>query len=126
MAPPIRTGVTVAMTDRADLDVIVIRRALEQERAELLDVSTSAKEVRQPVELDQQSVGRLSRMDAMQVQAMAQAVEARRRGRLQAIEAALQRLDSGDFGYCVECGDEISPKRLDIDPTTTRCIDCGR
>ena len=126
MAPPVRTGVTAAMTDRADLDATVVRRALEQEQAELLDVSTSAKEVRQPVELDQQSVGRLSRMDAMQVQAMAQAVEARRRARLQSIEAALQRLESGDFGYCVECGDEISRKRLDIDPTTTRCIDCGR
>ena len=114
------------MTERPDLDAIVIRRALEQERTELLDVSTTAKEVRQPVELDQQSVGRLSRMDAMQVQAMAQAVEARRKARILSIESALRRLDSGDYGYCVECGEEISLKRLDIDPTTTRCIDCGR
>ena len=114
------------MTDRPDLDATVIRHALERERTELMEVSTSAKEVRQPVELDQQSVGRLSRMDAMQVQAMAQAVEARRTARLQLIDAALRRLEQGDYGYCVQCGEEISLKRLDIDPTTTRCIDCGR
>lgn len=113
------------MTDRPDLDAAAIRRALEQERDELLELSTSAKEVRQPVALDQQSVGRLSRMDAMQMQAMAQAVETRRKARLRLIDAALRRLEAGDYGYCVECGEEISPKRLDIDPTTTRCVDCG-
>ncbi len=113
------------MTDRPNLDATVIRHALEQERDELLQLSTSAKEVRRPVELDQQSVGRLSRIDAMQVQAMAQAVETRRKARLQRIDASLRRLDRGDYGYCVECGEEISPKRLDIDPTTTRCISCG-
>lgn len=113
------------MSDRSDLDLAAIRRALETERDELLAVSDSAAEERRPVELDQQSVGRLSRMDAMQVQAMAQAVEARRQGRLQRIEAALKRLDSDDFGYCDDCGEEIPAKRLEIDPTTQRCVDCA-
>jgi DnaK suppressor protein len=56
---------------------------------------------------------------------MAQALEARRQGRLRRIEAALQRLDAGDFGFCEECGDEIPVKRLDIDPATERCVDCA-
>lgn len=113
------------MSDRPDLDLQTIRKALEDERAELLHVSESTAEEQRPVELDQQSVGRLSRMDALQVQAMAQALEARRQGRLLRIEAALQRLDAADYGFCEECGDEIPTKRLDIDPAIERCVDCA-
>jgi DnaK suppressor protein len=80
---------------------------------------------RRSVELDQASVGRLSRMDAMQVQAMAQAVERRRSHEIERIKATLRRIDDGDFGYCMICGKEISPKRLAIDSTTATCIDCA-
>ena len=77
------------------------------------------------MELDQQSVGRVSRMDAMQVQAMAQSVEARRRARLPRIEASLRRLADGEYGYCVDCGEQIPAKRLAIDPTIDRCVYCA-
>ncbi len=113
------------MSDRTDLDLDAIREALETERAALIERSSSAADERRPVELDQQSVGRLSRMDAMQVQAMAQAVEARRQGRLQRIDAALHRLDEGDYGYCVDCGEDVPAKRLAIDPIVERCVDCA-
>ena len=107
------------------LDLRAMKKRLEEERASLLTLSDSAAEERRPVELDQQSVGRLSRMDAMQVQAMAQAVEDRRRARLQRIDAALKRLESGDYGYCVSCDEDIPVKRLEIDPATDRCVDCA-
>ena len=81
---------------------------------------------RKPVELDQQSVGRLSRMDALQQQAMATAQDTRRRGRLKAIDAALRRLDDGDFGWCADCGTYIGTERLDLDPLLVRCVDCAR
>ena len=113
------------MNARSGIDPDAFRRRLEDERATLTADSDSAADDRAPVTLDQQSVGRLSRMDAMQVQAMATAVEARRRGRLQQIEEALRRLDDGDFGYCVECGEDIPAKRLEIDPAASRCIDCA-
>ena len=77
------------------------------------------------VELDQTSVGRLSRMDALQGQAMAKATSARRAARRQRIAAAFQRMDEGDFGYCTECGEEIMPARLDLDPTVPNCISCA-
>jgi len=115
----------IAMAKRKRLDLDAMKNRLELERASLLDLSDSAADERRPVELDQQSVGRLSRMDAMQVQAMAQAVEARRRGRLQHIDAALKRLESDDYGYCVSCDEEIPTKRLEIDPATDRCVDCA-
>jgi len=113
------------MSGRRDLDPKAIRKALECERAELLAVRESSADDRRPVELDQQSVGRLSRMDAMQVQAMAQAVEVRRQGRLQRIDAALQRLAEADYGFCLECGEDIPMKRLAFDLTLTHCVDCA-
>ena len=113
------------MTARPTRDPKKIRESLEQERADLLALSDAAADERRPVALDQQSVGRVSRMDAMQVQAMAQTVEARRRARLPLIDAALRRLDTGDYGYCVDCGERIPAKRLAIDPTIARCMDCA-
>jgi DnaK suppressor protein len=78
------------------------------------------------VELDQSKVGRLSRMDAMQAQAMAKASGQRREAMLRNIEAALKRLDAGDYGFCRDCEEPINPKRLEFDPTALRCIDCER
>ena len=116
---------TPPMTARATRDPKKIRQFLERERVELLALSEAAADERRPVALDQQSVGRVSRMDAMQVQAMAQTVEARRRARLPLIDAALRRLDTGDYGYCIDCGERIPAKRLAIDPTIARCVDCA-
>ena len=112
------------MAKRKDQDLKAVKAALEAEREDILAASSAAAEDRKPVELDQQQVGRLSRMDAIQVQAMAQAQEARRRGRLVAIDAALKRLEDGEYGTCAECGDDIPAKRLEIDPVAARCIDC--
>jgi len=78
------------------------------------------------VTLDQQSVGRLSRMDAMQQQAMAKATQARRGQMRRKINAALARMDEGEFGYCAECGEDIPAKRLQLDPTVPTCVNCAR
>jgi len=78
------------------------------------------------VVLDQQSVGRLSRMDALQQQAMAQATERRRQSEIARSEAALRNLDSDEFGYCIVCGDPIGAARLDHDPALTLCIGCAK
>jgi DnaK suppressor protein len=102
------------------------RPRLLAEAADLRAASGGTTADRKPVELDQQSVGRLSRMDAMQQQAMAAAQEARRRARMTAIEAALRRLDEVEFGWCADCGEFIGTERLDLDPTLMRCVDCAR
>ncbi len=41
------------------------------------------------------------------------------------IRAAYLRMDEGEYGYCVECGDEIAPERLDILPATPFCAKCA-
>jgi DnaK suppressor protein len=42
------------------------------------------------------------------------------------IEAALQRIEDGEYGICESCGDDISPKRLEARPVTTLCIECKK
>lgn len=76
------------------------------------------------VQLDQQMVGRLSRMDAIQQQAMAKAANQRREAEVQRLKAALVRIGEDEFGYCEDCGEDIDMKRLQIAPTTTRCMSC--
>lgn len=102
------------------------RPLLEKEIEELRALSETGAASRAPVTLDQQSVGRLSRMDAMQAQAMAQATERRRLTRIQQVEAALKRIEDGEYGYCLSCGDEIEERRLETDPAAPLCIACSR
>ncbi len=83
------------------------------------------KDGQKTVVLDQQSVGRLSRMDALQQQAMAKATQGRRAQSRARIQAALARIDEGEFGYCTECGEEIPIKRLELDPTVPTCVSCA-
>lgn len=102
-----------------------MRERLLKMRAELESVARDAEASSATVELDQTKMGRLSRMDAMQAQAMARASGRRREATLRRISAALQRMDDGEFGVCQECHKAINPKRLDFDPTVTLCIDCA-
>ncbi|GGD04810.1 TraR/DksA family transcriptional regulator [Aquisalinus flavus] len=100
------------------------RVRIEDLREDLLARSGISADARKPVELDQQSVGRLSRQDALQQQAMANAQEQLRKRELKRIDQALARLQAGEFGYCLDCGEEIAPKRLAIDPLAELCVDC--
>lgn len=100
--------------------------ALLAMKTEIIALQAAAKDNRKPVALDQQSVGRLSRMDSLQVQAMDKAAQARRDVQIRRIDAALARIESGDYGYCVRCDEPITPKRLALDPSTPLCIGCAR
>lgn len=94
-------------------------------RRELDEQDIGSEQARSVVALDQTSVGRLSRMDAMQGQAMAQATQRRRQVEMQRISAALKRIEEDEYGWCIDCGDEIAAKRLEFDPTATLCIACA-
>ena len=102
------------------------RTLLEERRAALEAEEAESRDARAPVTLQQDSVGRLSRMDALQVQAMAQAQSRRRQQALTAIRAALERVEDGEYGYCLTCGEEIAEKRLRNDPAVARCVGCVR
>ena len=98
---------------------------LLQLQEELSALEETGREAAQTVELDQSRVGRLSRMDALQGQAMSKEAQRRRHLELQAIKAALQRLDEGDYGYCLACGEEIARPRLNVDPAARYCLACA-
>lgn len=102
-----------------------MREKLLAMRSEIASLAESAGESVAVVELDQSTVGRLSRMDAMQAQAMAKASAERRKQMLRAIEVAMQRIEDGAYGDCMNCDEPINPKRLEFDPTATLCIDCA-
>jgi DnaK suppressor protein len=106
-------------------EIRAIRERLLSLQAELQNVDKTSQAAGETVELDQSRVGRLSRMDALQAQQMAQETARRRQQQLSRIEGALRRIESGDYGYCFICKKAIDARRLNADPTITRCIDCA-
>ena len=110
---------------RKDIKVDALRARLVEERVELIRAGEADEESRRPVELDQTRLGRLSRMDALQAQAMAIETDRRRGVEMNRIEAALKRFKNGEFGYCRSCDVEIPAKRLEFDPATPFCVDCA-
>lgn len=113
------------MTDEeiARLHTRITDRLVELEAEE-----ATARSGREQVTLDQTSVGRLSRMDALQRQAMAQATARRRAAELTRLTDAARRLKTApdEYGWCDDCGEPIGLRRLEADPSLRRCLDCTR
>jgi DnaK suppressor protein len=102
----------------------------EQMLVALRDVLASLEDVRRDgsavVELDQTRTGRLSRVDALQLQAMASAGRERAALEIRRIDAALARIHSGTYGACVQCGEQIVAARLEAQPATALCLACAQ
>ena len=85
-------------------------------------------EIRQALEEKKQELTlRLERIHAKQLEdnEVVDALGNEARIELRKISAALQRLDSGDYGICVECGLPIKEGRLKVHPYANECIDCA-
>ncbi len=108
-----------------DMQLGHFRSRLMDLRKALIAQDHIAQDSQKTVALDQQSVGRLSRMDALQQQAMAKATQTRRSQQSLRIDAAFARMKDGEYGYCTNCGDNIPLKRLELDPTVPTCITCA-
>lgn len=101
------------------------KQRLLTQKQELTVLEQSAREAAGIVELDQTRQGRLSRMDALQGQAMSAAIQERRQEQIRQIDLALQRIQDGDYGYCLRCGEVIASKRLEYNPSVTHCLACA-
>ncbi|MCK5424670.1 MAG: TraR/DksA C4-type zinc finger protein [Emcibacter sp.] len=101
------------------------KQRLLEDRGALQELIALAKQDSAAVDLDQSKVGRLSRMDALQKQAMSQEVDRRRQIELTRIIAALKRIEEDEFGYCITCGEEIEGKRLKLNPSLPQCSKCA-
>lgn len=106
----------------AELDTF--RQRLESELASVDEALAQAGVSAATVALDQSSVGRLSRMDALQQQAMAQGLQERLLTRRRGLQAALARIAAGTFGRCCMCDAMIEPERLERDTAVVFCMEC--
>lgn len=102
-----------------------LARALTAMRTELEVGLRDATDGARPVALDQ-PIGRLSRVDALQQQAMAQATRRGMELRLQLVQQALTAVERREYGYCRMCDEPIAYKRLLSKPETPFCVRCQR
>lgn len=98
---------------------------LESQLVELRAFAEISRHDADVVELDQSKIGRLSRMDAMQQQAMHAEQKRRRFSQIKRLAAALVRIEQDDYGWCQGCGKEINPQRLQIEPAAEYCTLCA-
>lgn len=117
-----KTARSITMDDK---NLEQIMQLLLKMKIDLQEQEKTFKEDKKPVELDQTKVGRISRMDAMQIQQMALNASRRRQHQLVKIETAFQRIKSAEYGYCLSCDEDINIRRLLVDPTNTYCIECA-
>ncbi len=101
------------------------KTTLLKEREEIETTIALATESTKPVELDQTTQGRVSRIDAIQQQEMSIEAQRRREQRVLQIDNALKRIELGEFGYCISCDEDIPEARLALDPATLKCISCA-
>jgi DnaK suppressor protein len=113
------------MSSAPNIDLKAMKKRLLERRKELEHVMEARAETQTDSELDQQRVGRLSRMDAIQQQAMEEETGRRRDQEIDRIASALKRIEDDDFGYCRVCEEPIAPKRLENDPATPLCVACA-
>ena len=78
------------------------------------------------VELNQQLIGRLSRMNSIIYKEMSIAKLERQNLRIKQLKEALKNLENEDFGVCTDCGEDIELKRIKSNPVVKKCFDCMR
>ncbi len=108
---------TETQRDELQADLISLRDRL------MLTLQTTS-ELAKTVELDQAAVGRISRIDAIQQQAMASEQKRRNELRLKQIAVALMGFDDDAYGECKKCGEPIDYRRLKARPESPCCVPC--
>jgi DnaK suppressor protein len=95
--------------------------AMETELSESVDGNADSTA---PVQVDS-SIGRLSRMDAIQSQQMALGLKARQQQSLVRVRNALAAIRNGTFGQCRRCKAPIGTERLEAQPDAVLCVKCA-
>ena len=114
------------MEDLTEGESESLRAHLERLVGELEETLRGSASAARPVVLDQSSVGRLSRMDAMQQQAMAKATRQKTQLRVAQCKVALSAFDRDEYGLCRKCEEPIGYARLSAKPEAPFCLPCQR
>ena len=99
----------------------VVQKRLDVIEAELKDTAENTAAIPPDV-----SIGRLSRLDSMQMQQMALAGKRRLEEERARLQEALHRIDTGAYGRCLLCGQDIAIERLEYQPDAVTCVPCMR
>ena len=110
---------------RADIDLEYFKKRLEERLKDIVEGQENKKPGTAPIELDQARIGRLSRMDAIQQQAISKADFRLTDMERQRIQSALARMRADEYGYCIICEEDIAEGRLQFDPSVLFCISCA-
>ena len=114
------------MEELSEKQADTLREQLVELVAELENTLRANADSADSVVLDQSTVGRLSRMDAMQQQAMAKATREKTQLRLTQCKVALSAFDRGEYGLCRKCEEPIGYRRLCAKPEAPFCLECQR
>lgn len=114
------------MDELSQSQVDELHADLLQLQVELKQTVESSRELTGTVHLDQSAVGRISRIDAIQSQKMAEAAQRRTVLRLQQVAVAMRSFAEGEYGECKRCGESIGYGRLKARPETVACVPCMR
>jgi len=105
--------------EKADLKLKILQTITEmEEKVRALEGMT------QPIS-PENSIGRESRMDAINNKGVADAAMRSAKKRLAKLQHALTKIEEPDFGSCSVCGNTIQQKRLMFMPGSTRCVRCA-
>lgn len=113
------------MAKKPEIDVKKFEKLLRERQKHLMAIIEQSVDTHANIELDETETGRLTRMDAIQQHAMEDETDRRRVQELKRIKSALERIKSGDYGYCTSCDEQIAVKRLESDPSTPVCVNCA-
>ncbi|GGK60066.1 TraR/DksA family transcriptional regulator [Amphritea balenae] len=102
----------------------ICHQALQTLKRELVQEIEDLQESAQPVQLDQQTFGRVSRGEALQQQEMAQAALELCRARLSEVLHAEQKFSEDEYGYCESCDELIAQPRIEARPDSRFCLKC--
>lgn len=101
-----------------------LKKLILQTKKDIKQEIEKLEEKVEPIEPDC-SLGRLTRLEAMQEKSINEAVLEKVKIRLKKIEFVINKIDSDEFGICSICEEEIPYGRLKIVPESTICIECA-
>lgn len=78
----------------------------------------------QPIK-PENSLGRISRMDAINNKSVAEAALRNKKKKIAQMKLALRNIDKEGFGSCENCKRPIQPARLIYMPESTKCVHCA-
>ena len=112
------------MDELQDEQLQTLQESLQRQLQELIEQLQISQQAAAVVTLDQTSVGRVSRIDALQQQSMAISTREKATQKLKRVRLAIQAIADNDYGYCRHCDETIAYKRLLAQPEAKLCLQC--